>query len=705
MVENYQMNITQNIQQDLRGLPSVSQGRRLDADEYWAEDIDGGTESVFSSGNMAFSILQASQLNPSGLSENTPVFNEGDIIQIATDSVTFLNKTAPYDMDNNILYARENIAPVNFSTPNLLDNTSNLNVSNGNSFISSLTPITVGSVGASEFISDIGFLNTFNTALSVSDGQDGSDGASGQNGQNGQDGQGNVTSNAGNTINVDLKTVINKTFNIEVIDGNNLEIIYQVIDSTDNLITFLTLTTSNLTNILNTNFNNITNVENVSNIVEVITNNLHKTLDISIIEVSSLVEKILDAGLGITSNLVNGLDKENLLDLLNTKLGELEELKYGAEDTLIKITEKLENLGSIKSDVIENLYNLKIELANTLNDFKVKVSQVTDTITNPVVSETLDVIETATNIADKIDTVTDNLLDGLSEGNDIEVGLISPIVDPAIEAITGTVNELAGGSTESLSDKIVNISDLTTDKVDDLLSGIIANHNGGSADSDLEVTGDIDIVGSEIVDAVVDVTFDTVENLIGDLDIQIDFANDLLNNNNIDNNSGDEDVTVSLDNNIIDNDLLSGEVDIELDEVEALVGDVDLNLDLASNLFGDQADPLVDSLDGGTEGNSLFSEIGNIIENISEDIIGDLNVDSAIDLLDNIVDHNNPHEIVNTAWTESLANVTDLLDTSATGNCSDSVNLPDPLGTLSEGIGALGIECDSNLVNLGGLFG
>jgi hypothetical protein len=290
-------------------------------------------------------------------------------------------------------------------------------------------------------------------------------------------------------------------------------------------------------------------------------------------------------------------------------------------------------------------------------------------------------------------------------------------LDP-LEEIVGDIDIDAGAALNGVADDLLNGDllggDIPLDNVlgNDLLGGL--GLGGDGADTDLS----IDLVDTGLTDDVANVIIDPAEDLIGDIDIGGDMGLDMLGlgGNETDNNAGDTDLSLGLDIDLVDSDIIQPDIEISLDPVEDIVGDIDIDLPISFDVLGDNADDLVDNLNGGGNGDTLLGNIGDMLSDTVETIENDINIDDAIDLLNNQADlplgdilgsGDNGDNII--AWPEN--NLPDAGDIIGMGDLEGGSVLPDPLGSVAEGIGILPFAQDNDpgagggLLGGGGLFG
>ena len=165
--------------------------------------------------------------------------------------------------------------------------------------------------------------------------------------------------------------------------------------------------------------------------------------------------------------------------------------------------------------------------------------------------------------------------------------------------------------------------------------------------------------------------------VIGDTLLEIGNEVDLLGDNNeTDNSAGDQDITLDIDGEILGLDVPDIEQEIEIDFVEAATGDIDLDVDLNLDaLNGDLDDEIADAL--------------NVISNNSNDESSGTN--------DNDIED----------WTETLSQTGEGLVSDITNMTEGDGGgiLPNPTGSVGEGLGVLDVDPNLDLGGFGGLLG
>lgn len=179
--------------------------------------------------------------------------------------------------------------------------------------------------------------------------------------------------------------------------------------------------------------------------------------------------------------------------------------------------------------------------------------------------------------------------------------------DTIINVIDNTVTNIT---------EIINVTEIIN-----LLPPIL---DSGSDDTDVNVGGGISVGGIDIpLNPIlpIEVIIDPVEDLLGDLDISITPNIDLFGDSEYRNDHGDTDITTTLDIDLLDNPLLDINLNIPLDPLEAILGDIDLDITGAFNILGDVASPLFDDFAGGTVG-TLTATVGDTVQDLVGTLLG-----------------------------------------------------------------------------------
>ncbi len=317
------------------------------------------------------------------------------------------------------------------------------------------------------------------------------------------------------------------------------------------------------------------------------------------------------------------------------------------------------------------------------------------------------------------------------------------------EQADGTVNDAPGGSGDGtflnhVGDGLQHVADeVIADNV-----GLSDNHD--NVDSDITADAGIDVLDVSVADVAAEAIIDPVEDVLGDVDIDTSATTDVFGDNNTDNEAGDNDLTVTPNIDVADVDIADSTVDVNLDPVEAITGDIDVNNETAVNLLGEQADGTVNDAPGGTGDDTLLDYVGEALNHVADEVIseehhaendthdsdllvnGDIDIaghdvveieaDISLDLIESLVGDIDLHVTGDIALLDTEADGTDIANaeigaawTETTvidggGMFGDMVNgaihdeLPDPSGTVAEGLGALHIDPDIGSGS-GGLLG
>ncbi len=524
---------------------------KLDADQYSAEDIDGVTESLFGSGNLNYLMMQGSQTDEAAALEHgfDGALSSGDASAFSLglagpgSALTHAANNAVGSL-NDFLQNFSTDRPLTNGAPPLAESSGDgffANTALGSSGASPLTasmterslntPAGPGGDGNSGTGGNDGAQGLSGT--SGTNGTNGTNGVSGTNGQDGQDGQGgggttiiNVTNNFGD-INVDLGDIV------------------------------VDLTT-------------IIDIDIITNILDpILGDGLTLDLDVLLSDISELLLQIND--ITILNEIV---DLNPVLDIVGDVL-DLADLITGDLGV---------HIGLLGGDAYLEPGDYDLLLGGTLDLMGLEI---------PLL--------------------------------DLDIPL-----DP-LEAVLGDIDIDVGAAVGALTGNILG-------GLGDLGLGLA---NGQPADTDLSLS----LLDNALTGEALNIVFDPVEDLAGDLDIAGNLGLDLLGlgGSETDNAAGDTDITVNLGMDLLDNALLGNGLEIPLDPVEAIIGDVDLDLTAAADLLGQAADGLIDTVAGGSDGETLLSGAGDLVGNVMGDILPgmggddlsdpDIVLDSALDVL------------------------------------------------------------------------
>lgn len=326
----------------------------------------------------------------------------------------------------------------------------------------------------------------------------------------------------------------------------------------------------------------------------------------------------------------------------------------------------------------------------------------------------LDAVET---LIGDIDIDIDNLLsletildaDGLTNGDlpglestiDVATDILPGFeTDIALDDLSGSVEDLLGGLEGLAGD--VDVADTLAALQENLQDGLAMD--GALLDDFLTDVadapgGDIftDITGDVVAQAGDDIG-DAVEALFGDSgDIAApleDILGDIGGGGGEE--PGDEDLTLDTGFSVLGIDMDDVDLDVPLDPVEALVGDIDVDIDAAA------------IIEEAAEGDILDAVGAALAVEADIDLVEDITDLESIGLFADIGDADE-HDDEGLDWPE--ASITDVVDDVTGGLLSgggEILDLPDPVGVLTDGLG--GVIDDTPLSTgggglLGGLFG
>ncbi len=207
--------------------------------------------------------------------------------------------------------------------------------------------------------------------------------------------------------------------------------------------------------------------------------------------------------------------------------------------------------------------------------------------------------------------------------------MVNNLLGDTVTTVTDTVNNLLG-------DTVTDVTDTVNNLLGDV-GGLLSGGGEGSGDSDLVVHVGVDAVDSGIADVTESVNLDPLENVVGDIDVNIGAGASLLD-------SGEVNATP-----VLEGDMHALGIDTSTDDIIS-----DIQLDPAAGIAGD-------------------IELGNVL-----DSIGGTGSNSALDA---------------DGWTESsIGNGEGLFSDVAGGADGGGDVLPDPVGTVAEGLGALHVD-------------
>lgn len=587
---------------------------RLDADQYTADDLDGVTEGLFGSGNMAYASLQASQ----------------------TDEALFVQDSFSLSDDN--VFGRDARVQNTESGGRSLENgetTGNATQDTQGNFSS----VTVGSLGASTLSSDVGsFAPGSNLRISADNFFQGSSAATSKSSIS------SARTDETTTTNVDNSTtetnVTNETTNTFIDLGDEITVVNDQI--------------TNLFDTVNTTVTNVTNT-----VTDIVNNLLDGGLGLS------LDADVLDTlGASLDATLENGLQIDATVDAVT--------------DNVAQITEALTGLNIPALSVIDAGVSLNLLSGEDVNDGgDITVAG----LDLPAID--LDIVE------DIIGDIDINL--AIPDITDIE-GLVSDVGDTLASLGDLDIAD-AGEILDIVGDQTVSVA----------LDAVIGNTELGQ---DILVT--VDDVQDGLGDLVDDVV-ETIEAVAGDIvpDEITDVVDDLLGGG-----GGDGGLIAAVVNTVDDgvagvSDILDGEGSLIEDVTETVEAAVDNVVDEiipeVTEVLGDIAGgdiPLVDDLLGGGDEGGLIEAVVDTVEAV----IGDGVLDDALGILGS---GDGEADIVEeiTGWTEAAVDGVGGLFDDVLGGADGGDIIPDPIGSIGEGLGLLDTDNDSGGSLLGGLFG
>jgi len=607
-----------SVELDILGEPVIMPAHKLDADQYSADDIDGVTESIFGSGNLAYASLQASQTD-AAIALNEAMAQDQDHAPEHDDGGS--SGGVPVGFADNVSSFAPQPGAVHViptDTDRVLDAGNEIRAENPGTE-GHFSGGTVGALGASALSFDAGsFSGGSGLSLNNSTIDD--------------------ITNGGSTSN---STTVNNETNI--------------VDAGD--------TVQNIVNTVNETITNITNLGD------------------------ELVENITNLGDQIIENILEG--------------------------DITEVTEVLTNQVTEVTEILNTEINNVVE---TVNNF-LEETGITE-VTNQVTEITNEITENVTNVVN--DVLDDVLGGGITV--DLDTGLLDTFgtgLHVAIDdSIAGTIG--TGLVSDNLSGLVGGLTGLDVPLLADTGASVSFNLLGGADPND---GADISVAGLELPD----IPLDPVEAIVGDIDIAVDLPGELLTDPGALLGSV-EDLAGSLDDialadpadilGILGGQGADGAFGIGLGEtqlsdeagtdVDSLIGDLTEGLDTGSAI-GDMAGAENgDLLDG------LLSDVEELIGNIAEGLdtdeaLGDI---AGLDDIGDAADIGGVLGILGDGdagesepvWTESTIDAGGMFGDLAAGLAGGDA-LPDPVGTVAEGIGALDVVPELDIGSLGGLFG
>ncbi len=695
--ENSKLKSIQDDIQSASDIPVIPTNK-LDADQYAADDSDGVTESLFGSGNIGYASLQASQ----------------------TDAALDLQDLV--EANNTDTSSSSGFSPGGNANHSNLDNSP-----------SNASHATTGSVATSQLSSDEGSFAAPSSGLKLSDSLSFGDAS--------QDGSSRDTNKQAG-LNVNPNETPNAPSQSEPTPNPKVEVINEHHTSGqdgDNIIQGDTIIHEPLTEIVNETMNlvetNITNliqeVTNITNVVESVINvdvtevtqdiiDISHTLNESLQTTTESITNIFETA-GDTLKTTENTSQE-IIDSLQTNISSMTEVKT-VQEAIVVFEDTVANLQTTLQQYAE-------QTVNNSESLLVEIQEMTDVILNS--SQTL--VSLVENQVEQIfvhitNGGPDNLQNDLdlsgSDNPDGDVGIDVNMAGPIGEAI----EEITDDDFDQNADTITN--EVAIDPVEDL-AGDVDTHldismdplgfdesktDNSAGDEDVTTTIDGDVVDQSVVNANTEVSADPLEEVVGDVDVSMEAATDVLDESAddvLDDGAGgstDESVTADLGN----------AVSYESEEiVDATIGDTQIDTDITldaletdestSNSHDDSSDveTNVEVSIGDTEV-ITDTPVETNVDPI-EAIIGDIDVetDAAIELLSETVNDDSAEDNgieSQSSWTENLASEGEgMFDDIINEADGSAAGLPEPGGSVGEGLNELDVEPELDVTSAGGLF-
>jgi hypothetical protein len=460
--------------------------------------------------------------------------------------------------------------------------------------------------------------------------RDGQDGASGHNGNDGADGTGDgepvVNIDIDNVLNVDLgDTDLGDVTNLITETVNDIVNITEVVN---NITDITTDVTNNITDIVNTVIDAILpDSEGLTLALDGVVSDLTH-LDLDLINgdtVMNLVDQTLDLtpvtdltallpGLG--GGLPSLLDIHSIHDLLggpgHEHLPSDTDLALGLDGALGN-TDLVNGVTDVLFNPVEDLVG-DIDIAGDLGLDLLGGSETSNAVgdTDITLGLGLDLADTGLSDGgihiplDAVETITGDI--------DLDLGVATDLLGDTAD---GLVDGFAGGTgTDGL---LPGVGDALGDLTNDLPIP------GGGTDADGGSGLQIDFVDSDIVDLDIDAPLDNVMPVFGNGTPEINVGMELLGSGETDNGAGDTDISIGLDASVAGIEVPDIQIDIPLDPVEQIVGDIDLDIGAAIDILNETPDTGILGdlpLPSGVTGDADTGGIGAWTENALPDLTG-----------------------------------------------------------------------------------
>ncbi|HCM82962.1 MAG TPA: hypothetical protein DIS76_00165 [Rhodospirillaceae bacterium] len=213
----------------------------------------------------------------------------------------------------------------------------------------------------------------------------------------------------------------------------------------------------------------------------------------------------------------------------------------------------------------------------------------------------------------------------------IDLGDVTNLIDSTTTNLFDTINN----TTDNLTEIINNITDVNLlQEATHIVNNLLGDTDTNDHDIGLGLGIANNLLNTDALQIDIHQLLNPVEDIIGDFDIGLNSVLDLFGNNETDNAAGDTDLTALLQGDLLDNNLLNTNLGVALDAVENLTGDIDLDLTAALNLLGPLAAPLIDNYMGGED--SPLTAINEVLTDATSPLLGPLLGDTNFDLDGNI---------------------------------------------------------------------
>lgn len=188
-----------------------------------------------------------------------------------------------------------------------------------------------------------------------------------------------------------------------------------------------------------------------------------------------------------------------------------------------------------------------------------------------------------------------------------------------------------------------------------IIPDIPVNPDNPDHDVGLNLDLGLPILDTDAVNLDLNHVLNPVEDIVGDVDLNLSPHLDLFGNSETSNAAGDTDINGLINGELLGQHLAGVDLQVALDAVENLTGDIDLNLTGAFNLLGDFAPGLIDNYAGGS--GSALGQVGDALTDLVAPIVSPIVGDTHLDLAPNI-------NLLNGADVNNTAGDTDIhLDT------------------------------------------